>query len=35
VAALTALAVQYGAPDYTKIESFFLNMRIKHQETFQ
>ena len=32
---MTQLAKQYNAPDYTKIESFFINMRIKHQETFQ
>jgi hypothetical protein len=29
------LAKEFGAPDYEKIESFFKNMRIKHQEAFQ
>ena len=33
--AMEAMAKQYGAPDYAKIESFFVNMRLKHQETFQ
>jgi hypothetical protein len=32
---MEAMAKQYGAPDYAKIESFFVNMRLKHQETFQ
>jgi len=35
VEAMEAMAKQYGAPDYAKIESFFVNMRLKHQETFQ
>lgn len=29
------LAAELGAPDYKKIESFYVNMRLKHQETFQ
>jgi hypothetical protein len=29
------LATELGAPDYKKIESFYVNMRLKHQETFQ
>ena len=29
------LAKEFNAPDYQKIESFFINMRIKHQECFQ
>ena len=29
------LAKEFDAPDYQKIESFFINMRIKHQEAFQ
>lgn len=29
------LAKEFNAPDYQKIESFFINMRIKHQEAFQ
>ena len=33
--AMEAMAKQYGAPDSAKIESFFVNMRLKHQETFQ
>jgi hypothetical protein len=32
---MEAMAKQYGAPDSAKIESFFVNMRLKHQETFQ
>ena len=29
------LAVEFGAPDWTKIENFYKNMQLKHQETFQ
>lgn len=29
------LAKEFNAPDHQKIESFFINMRIKHQEAFQ
>ena len=29
------LAVAFGAPDWTKIENFYKNMQLKHQETFQ
>ena len=29
------IAKDVGAPDYKKIESFFVNMRLKHQERHQ
>ena len=29
------LAVELDAPDWTKIENFYKNMQLKHQETFQ
>ena len=29
------LAEEFGAPDWTKIENFFKNMQLKHQEQFQ
>lgn len=29
------LAAEFGAPDWTKIENFYKNMQLKHQETFQ
>ena len=29
------LAEEFGAPDWTKIDNFFKNMQLKHQEQFQ
>jgi hypothetical protein len=34
-ARMEELAKQFNAPDQGKIESFFNNMRLKHQEAFQ
>ena len=33
--AMEAIAKEVGAPDWTKIDSFYKNMHVKHQEEYQ
>ena len=33
--AMEAIAKEVGAPDWTKIYSFYKNMHVKHQEEYQ